>query len=200
MANNPVEEFLIEKHAFGMDKLKAVGSKVGPALGRVGEQAGNAALAGAGAAAFAGLTGAAGKLYDAATKSRDFSAMMEANPHLHDHLQADPAGFNRLFTSLRKFSPEFTKDPMVAGSLMSQGMEVDLQDRGDFVLKNQQRRVFPKSSPAADAAVGGFMKGFGGGDSKKQQLQRQTKSVFGPPSEDGAPPLQRIEETMNQYG
>ena len=201
MANNPVEEFLTEKRAFGMDKLKAVGSHVGPALGRAGAQAGNAALAGVGAAAFAGLAGAAGKMFDAATKTRDFNAMMEANPHLQHHLQNDPAGFNRMFTALRRFSPEFTKDPLVAGSFMAQGMESDPSDRGHTVLKAIAGSPRGKSSPATEAAMGGFMKGFGGGENKKpQQLQRQTKSVFGPPGDDNAPALQRIEETTNQYG
>lgn len=201
MAKNPVEEFLLEKRAFGMDKLKAFGAKAGPALSRAGEQAGNAALAGVGAAAFAGLTGAAGKLYDAATKSRDFNNMLEANPHLHQHLQSDPAGFNRMFTALRRFSPEFTKDPMVAGTLMLQGMESNAEDRGSLVLRAQKERVQPRQGPVSEAALGGFMKGFGGGgDGKKPQLQRQVKSVFKPGNEGEPNVLDRVEETQHYHG
>ena len=200
MAKNPVEEFLLEKRAFGMNSLKSLGAKAGPALGRAGEQAGNAALAGAGAAAFAGLAGAAGKMYDAATKTRDFNSMMEANPHLHQHLEQDPAGFNRMFTALRRFSPEFTKDPLVAGTLMSQGMESDPADRGNLVMRAQRERQHPKPSPAADAAVGGFMKGYGsGGEGKKPQLvsQRKTITTLGP---NGEATPSREEFSQNSYG
>lgn len=202
MAKNPVEEFLIEKRAFGMGRLKTLGAKAGPALGRMGEQAGNAALAGVGAAAFAGLAGAAGKLYDAATKARDFSNMLEANPDLHEHLQQDPAGFNRMFTSLRRFSPEFTKEPLVAGSLMRQGMQSALEDRGNLVMRAQRERPHAKSSPTTEAAIGGFMKGFGGGGGgdKKPQLQRQVKTVSQPGADGGEPSVQRIEESHNYYG
>lgn len=200
MAKNPVEEFLMEKKAFG-SKLKGMAQKAAPVLGRMGEQAGTAALAGVGAAGFAGLVGAAGKLYDAATKTRDFNSMLEANPDLHSHLEQDPGGFNRMFTSLRRFSPEFTKDPLVAGSLMRQGMESAVEDRGNLVIRSARDRTFPKAGPATEAALGGYMKGFGGGEGKKPQLQRQTKSVFGAPGEgQEAPPLQRIEETVHQYG
>lgn len=201
MAKNPVEEFLLEKRAFGMSGLKSMGAKAAPVLGRMGEQAGTAALAGAGAAGFAGLVGAAGKLYDAATKTRDFQNMLEANQDLHEQLQADPGGFNRMFTSLRKFSPEFTKDPLVAGSLMRQGMNSNPEDRGNLVLRAQRERVFPKQGPATEAALGGFMKGVGGGgEGKKPQLLRQTKTVSQPGAEGGEPALQRIEEAHNYYG
>jgi len=202
MAKNPVEEFLLEKRAFGgaaVGKLRSVGAKAAPTLGRMGEQAAGAALAGAGAAAFAGLVGAAGKLYDAATKTRDFQNMMEANPDLHEHLQADPAGFNRMFTSLRRFAPEFTKEPVVAGTLMRRGMVMPFEDRGDVPVKAQRERSFPKAGPATEAALGGFMKSFGGGDGKKPQLQRQVKTVS-QPGEGGEPSVQRIEESHNYYG
>jgi hypothetical protein len=199
MAKNPVEEFLTEKRAFGAG-LKSMGAKAAPVLGRMGEQAGTAALAGVGAAGFAGLIGAAGKLYDAATKTRDFQNMLEANQDLHEHLHADPGGFNRMFTSLRKFSPEFTKDPMVAGSLMRQGMNSNPEDRGNLVLRAQRERVFPKQGPATEAAMGGFMKGMGGGgEGKKPQLLRQTKTVSRM-DQGGAVTPDRIEEAQNYYG
>lgn len=201
MAKNPVEEFLTEKRAFGMNQLRSVGAKAGPALARAGEQAGNAALAGAGAAAFAGLAGAAGKLYDAATKARDFSNMLEANPDLHEHLQQDPAGFNRLFTSMRKFSPDFTKDPLVAGTLMRQGMDTPLETRGNLVIRGIRDQPQHRQGPAAEAAMGGFMKGMGGGgEGKKPQLLRQTKTVSQPGADGGEPSVQRIEEAHNYYG
>lgn len=203
MAKNPVETFLLEKRAFGgaLSKARQMGAKAGPVLGRMGEQAGTAALAGVGAAGFAGLIGAAGKLYDAATKSRDFKNMLEANPDLHEHLQSDPAGFNRMFTSLRRFSPEFTKEPVVAGSLMRQGMSSAMEDRGNLVMRAQRERPRVQQGPATEAALGGFMKGFGGGgEGKKPQLQRQVKTISQPSSEGGEPSVQRIEEAHNYYG
>lgn len=201
MAKNPVEEFLLEKSAFGMGGLKSMGAKAAPVLGRMGEQAGTAALVGAGAAGFAGLVGAAGKLFDAATKSRDFKSMLEANPDLHEHLQQDPAGFNRMFTSLRHFSPEFTKEPMVAGHLMRAGMNSTIEDRGALVLNTQGKRNPPKAGPASEAALGGFMKGMsGGGDGKKPQLLRQTKTISQPGPDGGEPAVSRVEEAHNYYG
>lgn len=204
MAKNPVEAFLLEKRAFGagaMGGMKSMARKAAPVLGRMGEQAGTAALAGVGAAGFAGLVGAAGKLYDAATKSRDFKNMLEANPDLHEHLQQDPAGFNRMFTSLRRFSPEFTKEPVVAGSLMRQGMNSHMEDRGNLVMKAQRERPRTQQGPATEAALGGFMKGFGGaGEAKKPQLQRQVKSVFKPGSEGEPNVLDRVEETQHYHG
>ena len=201
MAKNPVDEFLSEKRAFGMPNVKAMAGKAAPVLGRMGEQAGTAALAGAGAAGFAGLVGAAGKLYDAATKTRDFQNMLEANQDLHEQLQQDPGGFNRMFTSLRKFSPEFTKDPLVAGSLMRQGMNSHLEDRGALVMRAQRERPQNRPGPATEAALSGFMKGMGGGgEGKKPQLLRQTKTVSQPGAEGGEPSVQRIEEAHNYYG
>jgi len=200
MAKNPVDEFLSEKRAFGMPNLKGMAGKAGPALSRMGEQAGNAAMAGVGAAAFAGLVGAAGKLYDAATKTRDFQSMLEANPDLHEHLQSDPAGFNRMFTSLRRFSPEFTKEPVVAGTLMRQAMNGAIEERGNVSIGAQRNRQPPKQGPLTEAALGGFMKGFGGGgEGKKPQLLRQTKTISRM-NEQGETSPDRVEEAQNYYG
>jgi len=166
----------------------------------MGEQAGNAAMAGVGAAAFAGLVGAAGKLYDAATKTRDFQSMLEANPDLHEHLQSDPAGFNRMFTSLRRFSPEFTKEPVVAGTLMRQAMNGAIEERGNVSIGAQRNRQPPKQGPMTEAALGGFMKGFGGGgEGKKPQLLRQTKTISRM-NEQGETSPDRVEEAQNYYG
>ncbi len=201
MAKNPVEEFLLEKKAFGAQDLRRMGAKAAPALRNVGAQAGNAALAGAGAAAFAGAVGAAGKLYAAATKTRDFNAMLESNPDLHYHLEQAPGGFNRLFTSLRTFSPEFTRDPLMAGNFMRRGMDSNVEDRGDIVTRALAARPRSNQHPAAEAAMGGFMKGVGSSaPEKKPQLQRQLKSVF-KPGDNGQPNvLERVEETQHYHG
>lgn len=196
---NPVEEFLLEKHALGVN-LSGLAQKAKPAAARAGSIAGNALLTGAGAAAFAGLTGAAGKLYMAATKTRDFSAMMEANPDLAAHQERDPAGFNRMFTSLRTMAPEFTQEPMVAGTYMRHAMEAPVEERGGVAVRALRERSFPKAGPATEAAMSGFMSGLkapGGGD--KKQLLRQMKTVF-KPQEQGGDVLDRIEESHNYYG
>jgi hypothetical protein len=199
MAKNPVEEFLLEKRALN---LSGALQKAAPVARRVGETAGNAALAGAGAAAFAGLTGAAGKLYMAATKSRDFKNMLEANPDLHEHLEQDPAGFNRLFTSLRTFAPDFTQDPLVAGTYMRNGFYNTADQRGSTAVRAMADLKPRRMGPVSEEAI----KGFTGGmklppaEGKRQQLMKQTKSTFNHPGDGGDPQLSRIEETQNYYG
>ena len=198
MAKNPVEEFLLEKRALGIN-MSGLAQKAGPAARRAGGIAGTAALTGAGAAAFAGLTGAAGKIYMAATKTRDFRNMMEANPDLQEHQLQDPAGFNRMFSALRTMAPEFTQEPLVAGSYMRHGMESSPEDRGNVAVRAMRERQFPKAGPATEAAMGGFMSGLKAPGGDKKQLTKQTKSVF-KPTEGGDPTLERIEEAHNYYG
>lgn len=153
---NPAEEFLREKRAFSF------GGAAGKALG-AGKNfagiAGTAAAMGVGAAAFAGTTLAAGRLYNAATKSRDFRSMLEANPDLKTHLREDPAGFNRLYSSLRTLAPEFAKEPLVAGHYMRQGMEGPIEGRGGIALNAVQQRKPQQLGPASEAAMEGYMKG-----------------------------------------
>lgn len=194
---NPVEEFLLEKKAFNFGGLM---SKAAPIAGRVGEAAGTGVVTGVGAAAFAGLVGAAGKLYDAATVARDYRSMMEANPDLAQHQEADPSGFNRMFSSLRALAPEYTKEPLVAGHLMRNAMELEPEQRGDKVISLMNSKPQQRTGPASEAALGGFMKGIGmGPEGKKPQLQRQVKSTFRHSGE-GDPQLERVEETQNYHG
>lgn len=91
-----------------------------------GLQAG-AGIAGRGALALGGAVGTAavggialalaGDMYDSAkrgiTKSRDYTAMMQANPHLQK-LQAKEV--QKAFSVLHRFNPEFAGDPTVAGA------------------------------------------------------------------------------------
>lgn len=104
----------IEKVALGLPRFSAAGKQRVAELGMRGGEAlvGGLALGTAGAAVGAvGL--AAREIYNAATKSRDFRAMLEAHPHLE---HADPRQLNQAFTTLRRFAPEFSRDPYVAGS------------------------------------------------------------------------------------
>lgn len=166
MMSNPVEEFLLEKTALDAAAVKGMAGQAGATMGRAlnspfARAAGAGALTGAGAAAFAGLVGASRKMYDASTKVRDFRRMLEANPDLVEHHEADPAGFNRLFTSLRTFAPDFTRDPLVAGAYMRRGMESLPEARGGVAVTamNDMGRGSGRTGPASEAALQGYMKG-----------------------------------------
>lgn len=94
-----------------------------------------AGIAGRGALALGGAVGAAaaggialalaGDMYDAAkrgiTKGRDYTAMMQANPHLH---KMNAKEVQKAFSVLHRFSPEFAGDPTVAGAWV--GRQVNL--------------------------------------------------------------------------
>ena len=153
---NPAEEFLREKRAFSFGGAARGALNAGKSFGGI---AGTAAAMGVGAAAFAGAAVAANKMYNAATKSRDFRSMLEANPDLKVHLKEDPAGFNRMYTSLRTLAPEFAKEPMVAGHYMRQGMEGPIEGRGGVALNAVQARKPQQMGPASEAAMEGYMKG-----------------------------------------
>lgn len=195
---NPVEEFLKEKKAFSFG-----GALQGlrPHAQRLAESAGTGVALGLGTAGFAGLTLAAGKIFNAATKARDFNRMLEADESLRPHLEQDPEGFNRMFSALRKMAPEFTAEPLVAASYMRRGMESNPEHRGTLAVSALRDRSFPKPGPLTEAAIGGFSRGVGMNhpDGPKPQLQRQVKSISRL-NEGGEPTLDRIEESQNYYG
>lgn len=114
---NPIEDFVEE---FGQEKT-AIDWE------HARETAGDAALSGLALSAFGmgmhGMGVAASKIYDAATKSRDFKSMMEFNQDLQEHHDRDPRMFNQMFTSLRTMNPHFSKDPVVAGTYMRRMVE-----------------------------------------------------------------------------
>lgn len=68
----------------------------------------------------------AGDLYDAArrglTKSRHWSAMLEANPDLATRSKEDP-NVQVMFNTLHRFNPEFSGDPHVAASFVKAQLE-----------------------------------------------------------------------------
>ena len=120
---NPLDEYFQEKTAVSFGRGFAAGA-FGQDAGRLGMRAGKSVAQGAMGAAGALAVGAAGMgaqmLYDAATKSRDFKAMLESNPDLIEAQQEDPKRFNQMFTTLRTFNPSFSRDPLVAGGMMRQ--------------------------------------------------------------------------------
>lgn len=115
--SNPIEDFVEE---FGQEK-----SAVDWA--HASDRAGDAALTGLAVSAFGlgmhGMGVAASKIYDAATKARDFKNMMDFNQDLQEHHDRDPRMFNQMFTSLRTMNPHFSKDPVVAGTYMRRMVE-----------------------------------------------------------------------------
>ena len=110
-----LNEYLMEKHGGFGDMAHAAGS-------RFMEKVPDAAATVAVGAGLAGAGIAASKIYDAVTKRRDFRSMMASNQDLEEEYTRDPKMFNQAFTTLRRFTPEFSKDPLVAGTYMRQMM------------------------------------------------------------------------------
>lgn len=113
MAKDAVEEFLSMKKTAGPEK--SMMARFGGHAAKAGV---GALAAGIGAAGAVGIGMAVSKIVDAATKSHDFKMMLENNQDLHSKYQEDPKRFNMMFSTLRTMNPQFSKDPLVAGTFM----------------------------------------------------------------------------------
>jgi hypothetical protein len=115
--SNPIDDLLFEMEPVAAPEEKTATSFFGQTI--------DAAKGGVGMGlAAAGVTGAAlgvQQLYNAATKSRDFRTMLEHNQDLAGH--EDQKSVSMAFTSLRRFAPEFSKDPLVAGTYVRRIVE-----------------------------------------------------------------------------
>lgn len=158
---NPVEDFLSSKVAgFGSVAREAAGGFMDTArqlprhLGAGAATAGGAAL---GTAAVVGAGVAAQKLYDAATKGRDFRMMLDHDPALAVKHEENPKLFNQFYSTLRTFNPDFAKDPVVAGRYLHQMMDAP-EAAGGVVVETLNFRDKIKSPTEAitRAAVGGI--------------------------------------------
>lgn len=93
------------------------------ALGTLGNSVGTSAVHALGGAlglgAVTGLGMAASAVIDAATKSRDYKEMLKMNPNVQAFHEENPHLSNTFYSSMRNINPEFAKNPMVAGHLMS---------------------------------------------------------------------------------
>lgn len=139
------------------------------------EQFGKAMVGGLGAGAATAAIGAgavaAKALMNAATKSRSFRQMLDHNPDLHDHHQADPKRFNQMYTSLHTMNPAFAKDPIVAGTYMRQMVESPMNAGGILAQTVGHRDAFPSlldrsaddASSVARSHFGRRQGGSGGG-------------------------------------
>jgi hypothetical protein len=160
MSKNPVEEFLAVK-----EKTAGMGSSFTNAFSKLPQHMGHAAAgavaAGAVGLAGAGISAAAGKIFDAATKGHDFRSMMQANEDLHPHYEADPKKFNLMFNTLRTMNPEYSKDPLVAGSFIRRMIESPMGIGGIAGEALQHRGDFPESifGTAHEFARGGAQTG-----------------------------------------
>lgn len=145
-SKNPVEGYLAEKTASATpfwrdvagksipgantfvrgikDGLTGAATAAAPGAAAFGERLGRGvvgtgtAVASAGALAL-GVHGA-NKLYDVATKARDFRQMLNADPELAQLHAEHPQRVNQMFSTLRTFNPQFTRDPIVASHYVKQ--------------------------------------------------------------------------------
>ena len=104
-------DFLVAKHG-APQVLRDFASGVGQATA-------NGAIAAISTAAVTATAVGARKVYQALTRERDFRNMMGANPHLQEYHDQDPKRFNLVYNSLRSMNPEFSADPIIAGSYMA---------------------------------------------------------------------------------
>lgn len=93
-----------------------MGKATGAAWQALPEQLAGSAMLGAAGAAVAGVGVAAHKIYDAATKTRDFRRMLAFDQDLAQQAKENPKLVNQAFTTLRTFNKPFSSDPMVASS------------------------------------------------------------------------------------
>jgi hypothetical protein len=158
-SENPVTEYLKTKTAASFGQGLMAGSGLSNP-GRMGAALGRGAMGAAGALAVGGGVAAAGAIYDAATKSRDFRAMLEVNPDVAAKHEEDPRLVNRMFSTLRTFNPQFSKDPTVAGSYVRQMMEDPVHAGGKVVetLNFRDKMRSPMGDMVTRAALGGKKK------------------------------------------
>lgn len=112
------------------------------------------ALGGAvGAAAAGGIALAlAGDMYDAAkrgiTKGRDYTAMMQANPHLQNMPAKE---VQKAFSVLHRFNPEFAGDPTVAGAWVGRQVNVTSMQPDEYANLNTLKPLIDARKNLADS-------------------------------------------------
>lgn len=193
---NPVEEFLVmRKQGSDPGVFMSMAGDFPKTVGEAGKVVGKAGLYGLGlGAASAGLAGlglAAAKLYEAATKGRDFRKMLEANPELHEHQQRNPEEFNLMYSALRTMNPDFAAEPLVAGTYMQKMIESPRETRGMVAVEALSERVPERLGPINTAMMEGFHKGVGLAPEDKLVGKTITKT---------RPPGREVSEEKMRYG
>jgi hypothetical protein len=164
---NPVEEFLSEKKGSWWQNQtgQTAGKWVKGMLGQQAPEAAKKFMSGAmnaggavlGATAVVGVGTAASKLYDVATKSRDFRRMLDHDPTLQPKHDADPRLFNQMYSTLRTFNPDFARDPVVASTYMHQMMDAPEAAGGRVVdALNFRDKMQSPFSTVTSTALGAF--------------------------------------------
>jgi len=121
-----------------------------------GETLGNVAAIGAGTAAIAGGGIVANKIRMAITKKRDFDAMLHHSPDLVHARNANPELFAQQYTSLRNVSPQFARDPLIAGTYMRNMSE--FPGAAGTTLVNAAKAEAPQQPAWMQASIGRFGK------------------------------------------
>jgi hypothetical protein len=168
---NPVEDYLEKKSDFFGPAARGVlrgakdalqGGVRAPFSGsRMGEELGGTIMhgaigvAGAGAASLAAL--GVHKLYDAATKTRDFKSMLEYAPDIAEMHAENPQQVNQMFSTLRTFNPDFTRDPVVASNYVRRMVNEPVGAGGiaTEALQSRDKMKHPYSDTVLRAAIGG---------------------------------------------
>lgn len=135
-----------EKLAFpGQGALGAMGRGMADFGKGVAQNAQGALGTGLGVAAATGVGLAASKAYDMVTKHQDFNAMLgsDMNQDVRAHHEQDPARVNQMFTTLRTMNPQFSKDPLVAGSYLRRMLDTPTAAGGIATEALQHRDSFP---------------------------------------------------------
>jgi len=149
--SNPLDEFLDE-----------YGEKTALDWRGVGQHTGNALLGAMGVAAGTALVGsgalAVQHIYNAATAKRDFRSMMEWNQDLHHE---DQRLVNQSFRTLRRFAPDMSKDPLIAGAMVRQMVQAPQGAAGIMQQALQGQKNI--GSPVIDAYLSAAEKGMAEG-------------------------------------
>ena len=157
--SNPVEQYFQEKKASQLSFPGMGGSALAGTGKKLLGAAGNAAVVGSGAAMAAGLGVAASKIYDAITKKNDFHALLQNNEDLQQQFEENPKFFNLAYSSLRSTSPQFAKDPLVAGHYMRRIMENQGSAGGLIMEAMNNAPKMQRGTPVLDAFSKGSLEG-----------------------------------------
>jgi hypothetical protein len=147
-------------------------------LGQIaGKGVAGAGMATAGTAAVSLAAMGVHKLYDAATKTRDFNSMLQYAPDLAEAHAQNPQHVNQMFSTLRMFNPDFTRDPVVASGYVRQMVDNPGGAGGiaTEALQHRDKIRHPYSDQLLRSAMGGGGKrskgDSGGSGEKKKQKQ-----------------------------
>jgi hypothetical protein len=166
---NPLDRFIEakgtrEKTASMKDKVR---SSFNSAVNELPGQVIGATALGVAGAAVAGAAVGVHHLYNAATKTRDFKSMLSQNEFLASH--DNPKMVNQAFTTLRRFAPEFSKDPLVAGTYVQRMVESPIGAAG--IIGDAMSSHGRMTSRISDVAQAGAISGLKFKDPKELMMK-----------------------------